>query len=193
MATAYIINYLIPEDAMAENITTAPTSAAAVANAFLDIQELDGGNFPPIDQMKLQKLVYYAYAWWLAYTGQQLFPEDVEAWPWGPVVRSIYGDFRDCGREPIGSHRAKTIELQRTPTLKVRVSTPAPPPPQVMEFLKGVWEQHKGFTGIQLSNATHAAGEPWTILKERLGSLDSKPRIPDELIADVFRQRINGV
>jgi hypothetical protein len=88
MATAYIINYLIPEDAMAENITTAPTSAAAVANAFLDIQELDGGNFPPIDQMKLQKLVYYAYAWWLAYTGQQLFPEDVEAWPWGPVARN---------------------------------------------------------------------------------------------------------
>ena len=41
---------------------SAPTTAAAVANAFLDIQSEDAGKFPPIDQMKLYKLVYYAQA-----------------------------------------------------------------------------------------------------------------------------------
>ncbi len=47
---------------MTSVINAAPTSAAAVANAFLDIQESDHTQFPPIDQMKLQKLVYYAHA-----------------------------------------------------------------------------------------------------------------------------------
>ena len=30
-----------------------PTSAAAVANAFLDLQAADFGRYPPIDQMKI--------------------------------------------------------------------------------------------------------------------------------------------
>ncbi len=56
----------------------APTCAAAVANAFLDIQSADNGQFPPIDQMKLQKLVYYANAWWLAQHPDALFDDDVD-------------------------------------------------------------------------------------------------------------------
>ena len=43
-------------------MTTAPATAGAVANAFLDIQTDDHGVFPRIDQMKLYKLVYYAHA-----------------------------------------------------------------------------------------------------------------------------------
>jgi uncharacterized phage-associated protein len=40
--------------------------------------------------MKLQKLVYYAQAWALAWTEEPLFPEPIEAWQLGPVVRSLY-------------------------------------------------------------------------------------------------------
>lgn len=38
----------------------------------------------------LQKLVYFAQAWHLAWTGRPLFDEAFEAWPDGPVVRSVY-------------------------------------------------------------------------------------------------------
>lgn len=40
--------------------------------------------------MKLQKLVYYAQAWSLVWDDRPLFPERIEAWANGPVVRDLY-------------------------------------------------------------------------------------------------------
>lgn len=40
-------------------------------------------------EMHVQKLLYYAQAWSLAWTGRPLFSEPVEAWKMGPVVRSV--------------------------------------------------------------------------------------------------------
>ncbi len=37
---------------------------------------------------KLQKLVYYSKAWHLVWEGEPLFPEHIEAWANGPVVRT---------------------------------------------------------------------------------------------------------
>jgi uncharacterized phage-associated protein len=48
--------------------------------------------------MKLQKLVYYAQAWALVWDEEPLFPERIQAWANGPVVRELYdvhrGQFR---------------------------------------------------------------------------------------------------
>jgi uncharacterized phage-associated protein len=44
----------------------------------------------PLSAMKLQKLVYYAQAWSLVWDDRQLFPEPIEAWANGPVVRDLY-------------------------------------------------------------------------------------------------------
>lgn len=169
----------------------ARTTAAAVANAFLDIQANDNSQFPLIDQMKLQKLIFYAHAWWLAYTGKPLFGDDIEAWPWGPVVGDVYGNFREFGRNPIQGKKAHVlVRTDNGPFGKFQI--PEPPDEEVMAFLKNVWETHKGMSGVQLSNATHAQGEPWTIVKEGYGSLDSKPRIPNTLIRDVFRNKLKN-
>lgn len=40
--------------------------------------------------MKLQKLVYYSQAWHLVWDDAQLFPERIEAWANGPVVRELF-------------------------------------------------------------------------------------------------------
>jgi uncharacterized phage-associated protein len=40
--------------------------------------------------MKLQKLVYYCQAWSLVWDEKPLFPEKIEAWANGPVVRELY-------------------------------------------------------------------------------------------------------
>jgi uncharacterized phage-associated protein len=170
-----------------------PTSAAAVANAFLDIQAADTSQFPAIDQMKIQKLVYYSHAWFLAYNnGSPLFDEDVYAWPWGPVIPPIYGEFRGFGRESIDGRRATLLVRSGNSPLDFHIQTPPPPPQDIMKFLRRVWESHKGFTGVQLSNATHAEGEPWWIVKQQYGTLDSKPLIPNNLIHDVFRAKLPG-
>jgi uncharacterized phage-associated protein len=44
--------------------------------------------------MKLQKLVYYSQAWHLVWEERPLFPEKIEAWANGPVVRELYRDHR---------------------------------------------------------------------------------------------------
>lgn len=40
--------------------------------------------------MKLQKLVYYSQAWSVVWDERALFPERIEAWANGPVVRDLY-------------------------------------------------------------------------------------------------------
>ena len=40
--------------------------------------------------MKLEKLLYYSQAWTLVWLEHPLFPEKIEAWANGPVVRKIY-------------------------------------------------------------------------------------------------------
>ena len=43
---------------------------------------------------KLQKLVYYSQAWSLVWDDDALFPEEIEAWANGPVVRELYDTHR---------------------------------------------------------------------------------------------------
>ena len=44
--------------------------------------------------MKLQKLVHYSQAWSLVWDERAMFPEDIEAWANGPVVRELYEHHR---------------------------------------------------------------------------------------------------
>ena len=39
---------------------------------------------------RLQKLLYYCQAWHLVWADRPLFPERIEAWANGPVVREVY-------------------------------------------------------------------------------------------------------
>ncbi len=48
----------------------------------------------PMTAKKLEKLVYYAQAWHLAWHQRPLFTETIEAWAQGPVVRHLYDQHR---------------------------------------------------------------------------------------------------
>ncbi|MCY4260342.1 MAG: DUF4065 domain-containing protein [Rhodobacteraceae bacterium] len=48
----------------------------------------------PMTTWKLQKLVYYSQAWSLVWDDDVLFPEEIEAWANGPVVRELYNAHR---------------------------------------------------------------------------------------------------
>ena len=45
--------------------------------------------------------MYYTQGWCLALADQPLFNEQIEAWKWGPVIRSIYHQFKEFGNSPI--------------------------------------------------------------------------------------------
>lgn len=48
----------------------------------------------PISTMKLQKLLYYAQAWSVAWDRTPLFDEPIERWDRGPVVREVWSRHR---------------------------------------------------------------------------------------------------
>lgn len=162
-----------------------PTRAMAVANWFLEKSWSDSSN-PPCDQMKLYKLVFYAHGWYLGNCHQELFPEDVEAWPHGPVVRDLYVEFKDAGKSPV-SHLGRRLEI-----VDGKVSRVAPKHDgSLASFFETIWSVYGGYTGIQLSNMTHNPGEPWTIVAQEYGyNLSSKPTIPSEIIEATFERKV---
>ena len=91
-----------------------PVSVLDVANYILERQ---GG----MSTMKLQKLVYYSQAWSLVWDQRPLFPEVIQAWREGPVVRELFhqhqgkryldpGDLRRGDSKNLSSSDRETID-----------------------------------------------------------------------------------
>lgn len=118
----------------------AVTSANAVADYFIRFSHEVGD---PITNLKLQKLVYYAQAWYLALHGERLIPDAFQAWVHGPVCYPLYQRFRGYGWNPISEGVA-------APRL----------PDGVEEHLREVMEAYGGFSAWDLERLTHAE-EPW--------------------------------
>lgn len=71
----------------------------------------------PMTAMKLQKLVYYTQAWSLVWDDKPLFPEKIEAWANGPVIRELYEQHRGMfkvGKLKIGDPKALTKDEKET-------------------------------------------------------------------------------
>lgn len=60
-----------------------------------------------ISNLKLQKLLYYAQAWHLALYDVPLFDDKIEAWVHGPVVRSVFREYKAFGWNPLSVHGPK--------------------------------------------------------------------------------------
>lgn len=54
-----------------------------------------------ISNLKLQKLLYYAQGVFLAVNNEALFSDSIVAWKHGPVVESIYHDYKQNGSNGI--------------------------------------------------------------------------------------------
>lgn len=162
-----------------------PYDPKAIANYFLE-----KGN--GISQMKLHKLIYYAHGWNLAIRKEPLIDEAVEAWDYGPVVRSVYYEFRDKGSAPI-DRRATEVRVVRGdgPSLRVRSSTPEvdPDDDETRKLLDRVWDVYGGFTALQLSTMTHKSGDPWADARSANPGV-KKPDIQNAAIREHFEARL---
>ena len=73
-------------------------TAAIVADAIIEFC-LDHGDL--VTNLRLQRLLYFAQAWFLALNnGSKLFPEDIEAHENGPVIPSVFALFSVFGTGP---------------------------------------------------------------------------------------------
>jgi len=149
--------------------------AKAIANAFLDIAGNAGETLTP---MKLQKLIYFAHGWHLALTHEPLIAEPVEAWEFGPVVPSVYHEFKAARK---GAIRTRAAEL----SLDDLEFKPVPPPRDdaTCRLLQRVWNTYGKLSATQLSNLTHLPDTPWDQV-QRPGARNVP--IPDEIIEKHF-------
>lgn len=114
-----------------------------IATYFLEKYSANGNITP----MKLIKLVYIAHGWYLGLTGNVLIDENPEAWKYGPVIPSIYHDYKAYRNSPI-VFATKTNATTGDPTTD--------------RFLDKIWEVYGRYTGTELSAKTHMPNTPWS-------------------------------
>ncbi|MEG0285476.1 MAG: DUF4065 domain-containing protein [Vagococcus sp.] len=71
--------------------------AIDIANYFVYKAE-ETNNSEKLNNLKLQKILYYSYAF---FTEGALFKDTIEKWKLGPVVPEVYHSFKHNGSQPI--------------------------------------------------------------------------------------------
>ncbi|MCW2130191.1 putative phage-associated protein [Bradyrhizobium elkanii] len=133
----------------------------SIANAFLLLANRDSAS---IDPLKLQKLIYFANGYYMAENdGHPLVNEYFEAWDYGPVVPTVYYEFREYRNSSI-ARLAYTWDARKGRMI------PAPPPigdEGANDIIGWVWENYKGYSGGELSHMTHKSEGPWDLARRR--------------------------
>ncbi len=119
------------------NIST-PTKSDniySLAKAFLSIESMTN--------KKLQKLCYYAKAWYLALYDQNLIEESFEAWVHGAVQPALYHYYKEYGYDLIPKN-SSTSNI----------------PEEFLSFAKEIFDAYGRFSGDQLEDINHTE-LPW--------------------------------
>lgn len=146
-----------------------------IANYFLCKKEMT--------PKKLQKILYFAYSWYLAMMNEsrvninvKLFNNAFEAWIHGPVCHEIYSKYKSHGASLIPKYKGELPNINEDDK----------------EILDQVWDVYNGYTANQLESITHQH-LPWKETREENGcsSFDwCDAEISDEKIFDYYSARI---
>lgn len=130
---------------------------SAVANFFLDKGKKEKIALTP---MKLIKLAYIAYGWALGTENILLFAEDIEAWRYGPVIPSLYHEFKHFGGNPIVD--CYSLEYDAFESIKPYIPrVDEERDLHVIKILNLVWRFYKNRSATDLMMLTHQEGTPW--------------------------------
>lgn len=117
----------------------------------------------PMSPKKLQKMLYYAYAWTLVFHNEsdddlsnKLFDEPIEAWVHGPVIGKVYREYKPYGYR----------EITDIPSEKPVFTE------EIEDTLEQVWEAYGDLNGNELEAITHKE-LPWKEAREGLSPLDA--------------------
>ena len=153
-------------------------SADIIAKEFVNLG-ISAGD--PVTQMKLQKMVFFAQGLHLALHQEPLCAEPFFAWKFGPVIPSIYQQYKKWGSSPI-------IEKPVIGGNSVNLNVPESAALSSMEreTIDYTWEITKNLDGITLSNWSHAANSPWAQAYDK----GENSIISNEIIKEYFEQNL---
>lgn len=106
-----------------------------------------------ITPMKLQKLLYFVCRDYVKQFGESPISEQFEVWQYGPVLPSVYAEFRQFGAKAITEY-AKDA---RGTAYKVNEDDA----PGLAEIIDRIWRKYKSKSGIELSQITHQRSSGW--------------------------------
>ncbi|MEQ9210807.1 MAG: DUF4065 domain-containing protein, partial [Pseudomonadales bacterium] len=151
-----------------------------VANFLLDHSDQV---WRPVSHLALQKIIYFCHAWHLSKYREPLLSEEAEAWSHGPVFRSVYRSFKNCGSSHIIS-RAKTIDYGSGSEGVVQYEFPI----EVETFLKNVFDMYARYSASDLRRISHERDGPWFRVWQA-ASIGATPsmKISDTLILQCFK------
>lgn len=132
----------------AKTKTMKKTASALDISAYF-VHLANNQNESDLTNLKLQKLLYFAQGEYLAKTGSPLFKDPIEAWDLGPVVRTVYDTFKECGPFPI-----TTFDINVGANLDEL-------PNDVKKFVETVWDDYGKYSARFLVDETHREGSPW--------------------------------
>lgn len=142
---------------------------AQIANQLL-LYSADSGR-ELMTNMKLQKMLYYQQGFHLAYFGTPLFDEDIEAWMYGPVVPSVYEEYKAFGHQGIEPNR----KLDFTFDNEIESS-----------LFNEVCKVYCAYSAVGLMNMTHEES-PWKTTPTGEGNVISK-----EKMKSFFKKRLRA-
>lgn len=137
-----------------------------IANKIVAKTDVEHGD--SISNLKLQKMLYYMQGFHLAYFNTPLFEEDIVAWQYGPVVKSVYAAFKEFGRGEI-----------KIPT-DVNIINLTP---KEEELFDEVYEVYNQFSAVKLMNMAHNE-TPWK-------TTEISDTISKDKLKSFFKSRIN--
>ena len=137
-----------------ENIKFLDVSPQEIANYFLS-KENHG-----ITNSKLNKLIYISFGWFSAYHKLFLFEEKIEAWRFGPVIPSIYHQFKVCGKNRIDSKAVTSYEnIPLNPDIR---TSKCKERDIVVVLLEEIWILYGQKQVGELIEIMHSIESPWS-------------------------------
>lgn len=152
-----------------------PVDAKGLANLMLDWGDGEGVAISP---MKLQKLLYFCHADYLVQYQARLVRQDFEAWNYGPVIPSVYAEFKSAGDRAITT-RASSFD----PLTAQRCIVTCSLPHDEEARLRGLYTFYRQFTAKRLSDLSHELGGPWRQARSLFSNgLNMDRRVTTEMI-----------
>jgi uncharacterized phage-associated protein len=155
-------------------------SFSPVAAANTIIQRYAGPS--GVEHMKLHKILFYSYGWWLALksTEPPLLTVKPEVWRYGPVFSPVYNVFARYGANNITEPYGGGPFSPAPPTVPEEEG-------QVIRFLNWIWDRYGHFDSFKLSDMTHAPGTPWQVMASRYNyKVPQHLEIEDEVTQTYF-------
>ena len=121
----------------------------AAANRMLEVSGFNIGN------LKLQKLLYYAYGANLILNPEEELIEGPQAWHYGPVFPSVYHAFKRYGARIIRD----SAEVPRAGLHGI--STYVPSSSKLHQIIEEVFDVYGKMDESYLVRLTHQQGSPW--------------------------------